>query len=105
MSRRGFLKLAGASGVAGAAGALPAAVKAADASAAADGTPEQVHLTWGADPTSEVVVSWASQAAAIRPRVTFSADRGHSETVHAMQRTYTDGLSGVVVFAYHASLR
>lgn len=105
VSRRGFLKLAGASSVAGAAGALTAAVKAADASATADGTPEQVHLTWGADPTSEVVVSWASQAPSIRPRVTFSADRGHSETAHAVQRTYTDGLSGVVVFAYHATLR
>jgi len=104
VSRRGFLKLAGASGVAGAAGALAVAAKAADTAATTDGTPEQVHLTWGEDPTSEVVVSWASQAASVRPRVTVSTDRGHGETVHAVQRTYTDGLNGVVVFAYHARL-
>ncbi|GAB2922348.1 metallophosphoesterase family protein [Paraburkholderia jirisanensis] len=104
VSRRGFLKLAGASGFAGAAGALAGAARAADASAVADGTPEQVHLTWGDDPTSEVVVSWASQAASTHPRVTVSADHGHRETVHAVQRTYTDGLNGVVVFTYHARL-
>ncbi|MGN6314652.1 purple acid phosphatase family protein [Trinickia sp.] len=104
VSRRGFLKLAGASGFAGAAGALSVAAQAADAAPAPDGTPEQIHLTWGEDPTSEVVVSWASQAASVRPRVTVSTDRGHGETVHAVQRTYTDGLNGVVVFAYHARL-
>ncbi|RKP50790.1 purple acid phosphatase family protein [Trinickia fusca] len=105
VSRRGFLKLAGASGFASAAGALTVAAKAADTSAAADGTPEQIHLTWGEDPTSEVVVSWASQAASMHPRVTVSADHGHHETVDAVQRTYTDGLNGVVVFTYHAHLR
>lgn len=104
VSRRGFLKLAGASGFATAAGALAGAAKAADASATADGTPEQVHLTWGDDPTHEVVVSWASQAAAVSPRVTVMAEHGDSETVHAVQRTYTDGLNGVVVFTYHARL-
>jgi len=46
VSHRGVLKLAGASGFAGAAGALAAAAQAADASAPADGTPEQIHLTW-----------------------------------------------------------
>jgi hypothetical protein len=105
VSRRGFLKLAGASGFASAAGALATAAHAADASAPADGTPEQIHLTWGDDPAREVVVSWVSQAAAIHPRVTVSADHGHRETVPAVQRTYTDGLNGVVVFAYHACLR
>ena len=35
----------------------------------ADGTPEQVHLTWGDDPTQAVVVSWASPGQAERPRV------------------------------------
>lgn len=104
VSRRGFLKLAGASGFATAAGALAGAAKAADASATADGTPEQVHLTWGDDPTHEVVVSWASQAAAVSPRVTVMAEHGDSETVHAVQRTYTDGLNGVVVFTHHARL-
>ncbi len=104
VSRRGFLKLAGASGLASAAGALTVAAKGADTNATADGTPEQIHLTWGADPTSEVVVSWASQAASVHPRLTVTADHGHSETVHAVQRTYTDGLNGAVVFTYHARL-
>ncbi|PVX86294.1 purple acid phosphatase family protein [Paraburkholderia unamae] len=103
VSRRGFLKLAGASGFASAAGAFAGGAK-ADA-ATPDGTPEQVHLTWGDDPTHEVVVSWASLAASTNPRVIYSADRGRRETVHAVQRTYTDGLTGVVVFAYHARLR
>ena len=103
VSRRGFLKLAGASGFASAAGALAGAAKADPATP--DGTPEQIHLTWGEDPTSEVVVSWASLAAASNPRVTISADHGRRDTQHAVQRTYTDGLNGVVVFTYHARLR
>ena len=108
VSRRGFLKLAGASGFAGAAGAagVLAGAGAARADAAApDGTPEQIHLTFGEDPASEVVVSWASLAAAANPRVTLGADNGRGDTVHAVQRTYTDGLSGAVVFTYHARLR
>ncbi|MCA3826480.1 MAG: serine/threonine protein phosphatase, partial [Burkholderia sp.] len=44
VSRRGFLKLAGVSGLATAAGGLAAARAAASTP---DGTPEQVHLTWG----------------------------------------------------------
>jgi alkaline phosphatase D len=103
VSRRGFLKLAGASGFASAAGAFAGGAK-ADASTP-DGTPEQVHLTWGEDPTREVIVSWASLASSTNPRVIYSAERGKRETVHAVQRTYTDGLTGVVVFAYHARLR
>ncbi|MEX3960966.1 purple acid phosphatase family protein [Paraburkholderia sp. EG286B] len=102
VSRRGFLKLAGASGFASAAGAFAGSAK-ADA-ATPDGTPEQIHLTWGEDPTREVVVSWASLASSTNPRVIYSADRGKRETVHAIQRTYTDGLTGVVVFTYHARL-
>ncbi|QGZ63570.1 purple acid phosphatase family protein [Paraburkholderia acidisoli] len=103
VTRRGFLKLAGASGFASAAGAFSGGAK-ADA-ATPDGTPEQIHITWGEDPASEVIVSWASLAASTNPRVTYSADRGKRETVHAVQRTYTDGLTGVVVFSYHARLR
>ncbi|WP_213308639.1 purple acid phosphatase family protein [Paraburkholderia sacchari] len=105
VSRRGFLKLAGASGFASAAGAAATLAGVAKANAATpDGTPEQIHLTWGADPASEVVVSWASLAAATHPRVTYATDRGRREVVNAVQRTYTDGLTGVVVFTYHARL-
>ncbi len=102
-SRRGFLKLAGASGFATAAGTLAGSAK-ADPSTS-DGTPEQIHLTWGDDPADEVVVSWASLAAATNPRVRYSASGEQNATVLAVQRTYTDGLNGEVVFTYHARLR
>jgi hypothetical protein len=101
-SRRGFLKLAGASGIATAAGTFAAAAKAS--AAMPDGTPEQIHLTWGNDPAREVVVCWSSLAQAVNPRVRFARQGEGAERVHAVQRTYTDGLSGAVVFTYHARL-
>ncbi|WP_227247349.1 purple acid phosphatase family protein [Paraburkholderia caribensis] len=101
-SRRGFLKLAGASGFATAASTFAGSAK-ADPSTP-DGTPEQVHLTWGEDPTNEVVVSWASMAAAANPHVRFGAAGDRKDIVHAVQRTYTDGLNGEVAFTYHARL-
>ncbi|MDE1179757.1 metallophosphoesterase family protein [Paraburkholderia sp.] len=103
VSRRGFLKLAGASGFATAAGTI--AGPARSATATPDGTPEQVHLTWGADPASEVVVSWASLAQASNPRVVVSGPNGTKTTVHGVLRTYTDGLNGEIVCTYHAHLR
>jgi hypothetical protein len=101
-SRRGFLKLAGASGLATAANVVSGTASAQTANP--DGTPEQIHLTWGADPTSEVIVSWASLAQAVKPRVRLSSQDGHSHVVHAVQRTYTDGLNGEIVCTYHAHL-
>ena len=103
VSRRGFLKLAGASGLASAAGSFAATGKAATTNP--DGTPEQIHLTWGSDPTSEVVVSWASLASASSPRVQFSTAGEAQQTVHGVQRIYTDGINGATVFTYHARLR
>jgi len=102
ISRRGFFKGAGAAGLAAAASpfALPK-----DASAAtADGTPEQIHLTWGNDSCTTVFVSWASPAQAVNPRVRFGHSSGKERTVLAVQRTYTDGLNGQTVFTYHAQL-
>jgi hypothetical protein len=63
----------------------------------ADGTPEQVHLTWGDDPTQAVVVSWASPGQAERPRV-----RIGQRVIAAAERTYTDTRSGAVTWTYHA---
>jgi hypothetical protein len=101
-SRRGFLKLAGASGIATAAGAMsrPSAAQSANP----DGTPEQIHLTWGEDPSSEVFVSWASLAQAVKPRVRLRTHEGHAHVIHAVQRSYTDGLNGEIVCTYHARL-
>jgi len=120
-SRRRFLVGAGAAGLASAAPGLvrPAiasagpAVRATGPSTASaptgDGTPEQIHLTWGADPTRSVVVSWASLAPSTGARVRYrraggGPGRGGEIGLPAVQRTYTDGLSGETVFAYHAAL-
>jgi hypothetical protein len=103
VSRRGFLKLAGASGLASAAGSLATTSQAATTNP--DGTPEQIHLTWGSDPATEVVISWATLASAVNPRVQFSGAGEQQHTVHGVQRIYTDGLNGATVFTYHARLR
>jgi purple acid phosphatase-like protein/calcineurin-like phosphoesterase family protein len=101
-SRRGFLLGAGASGLAAAAAGLAAAQKVS--ASAPDGTPEQIHLTWGEDPSSAVVVSWASLGQAVNPRVLYGADTSLGKTAHGVLRTYTDGLNGETVFTYHARL-
>jgi len=64
---------------------------------ALDGTPEQVHLTWDADPTRSVVVSWASPGRANRPRV-----RIGQRLIPATERSWTDALTGAVTWTYHA---
>ena len=105
VSRRGFLTGAGAASLAAAAVPLAATRAARGAGPATpDGTPEQIHLTWGEDPSRVVIVSWASAAQAINPRVHFGGDCSFGRTVPAVQRTYTDGLNGQTVFTYHARL-
>jgi hypothetical protein len=65
--------------------------------AAGAGTPEQIHLTWGENPATGVVVSWASPGPASRPRV-----RIGQRVILAEPRQYTDGLKGETVWTYHA---
>ncbi len=102
MSRRSFVAGAGLSGLAAAASR---ALNANDPGAkGADGTPEQIHLTWGEDPAGSVCISWASAAQATNARVQLHQSAGRSRTVHAVQRTYTDGLNGQTVFTYHARI-
>jgi hypothetical protein len=50
-----------------------------------NGTPEQVHLTWGDDPATSVVVSWATPGRAVRPRV-----RIGQRVILAQERSYAD---------------
>src|SRR5580700_10044715 len=50
-----------------------------------DGTPEQIHLTWGDDPARAVVVSWASPGRAVAPRV-----RIGQRVIPAVERGYAD---------------
>jgi hypothetical protein len=103
LTRRGFVKGAGVTGLAAA--TTPIALLAGDAKPApADGTPEQIHLTWGDDPSSTIFVSWASAAQAVNPRVRIGHSPTAQHTVHAVQRTYTDGLSGETIFTYHARI-
>ncbi len=108
VSRRQFLVGAGAAGLALAAGPLTGTASASTSGAGAtadvrpDGTPEQVHLTWGNDPSREVIVSWASPAPSRHPRVWLRP--GRQVEVPAVQRTYTDGISGETVWTYHARL-
>jgi hypothetical protein len=102
VSRRTFVTGAGLSGLIAAAGSRSASEPTREGSAP-DGTPEQIHLTFGEDPASSVCVSWASTAQAVNPRVELKADDG-ARTIHAVQRTYTDGLNGQTVFTYHATI-
>jgi len=64
---------------------------------AGDGTPEQIHLTWGDDPARSVVVSWASPGQAESPRV-----RIGQRVIPAIERGYAGGLGGKVSWTYHA---
>ena len=64
---------------------------------AADGTPEQIHLTWADDPTRTVVVSWASPGQAERPRV-----RIGQRVIAATERAAVEAPGGDVAWTYHA---
>jgi hypothetical protein len=64
---------------------------------------DQIHLQYGADPGREMVVSWATPAAARRPRLRLGTlDGGFGRTIPAEARSYTDGLNGVESTTYHA---
>ncbi len=100
ITRRDFFKGVGSAAAASPLGLVSAPIDAA----AAGGTPEQIHLTWGDDPARAVFVSWASPAQAVNPRVVLDGPGADSSMIHAVQRTYTDGLNGQTVFTYHARL-
>ena len=103
MSRRQVLAGAGGTSLlAATAGTAKAATRSRKARAGAragagDGTPEQIHLTWGESPATGVVVSWASAGQAARPRV-----RVGQRVIPAETRQYTDGINGETVWTYHA---
>ncbi len=57
--------------------------------------PEQVHLQWGADPSTSVVVSWAAPTAEPSPTLIYGTSALMlSTTVVPVTKTYTDGISG-----------
>jgi hypothetical protein len=112
LSRRSALGLIGAAGAAGLGGALlgstPAGASAPVPLHRSDpgATPVQgLHLTFGADPSREMVVSWLTDAAVRRPRVGFgSLDGGFGSSVEAETVSYVDGTSGRRAFVHHAKL-
>ena len=109
LSRRNFVLAAAGTGAAVAAAVvLPEGYSSAAVTAAAQASgtvPEQIHLTWGADPSSEMTVSWLSLSPQVRPQVLVQAPDGRARAFSASTASYTDGLSGETVYAYHAPLR
>ena len=103
VSRRGFL-----GGVGVTAGGLMVAsgpVFWEQAAKADTVTAEQVHLTFGADPAREVVVSWVSPTAVSNPAVILGTTHGgFGRTIHAETRSYTDANNGVETLVQHARL-
>jgi len=96
LSRRQLLA-AGTTGLIATAAVPPPAGQHRRRAGAADGTPEQIHLTWGDDPARSVVVSWASPGQAVAPRV-----RIGQRVIPAVERGYADPRGDEVVWTYHA---
>src|ERR1700733_9100289 len=96
LSRRQLLA-AGTTGLIATAAVPPVAGPNRRRAGAADGTPEQIHLTWGDDPARSVVVSWASPGQALAPRV-----RIGQRVIPAVERGYADPRGDGVVWTYHA---
>src|SRR5271165_4181117 len=107
LSRRKLLAAAGAAVAAGSlAGSGPAgaALAAAPSSGSAKAPPVHgLHLQFGADASSEMVVSWHTLQPVGRPRVVLGRLNGeHDRTTPAAQTSYTDAKSNQIVYAYHA---
>ena len=106
LSRRQLLAAAGI----GVAAASLIAPEVAEAVVAGTGSPvppvQGLHLQFGADASSEIVVSWHTLQPVRRPRVVVGLLDGKLErTADARADDYTDAKSGRVVYAYHASLK
>jgi hypothetical protein len=109
LSRRKLLAAAGLGGGAAATGAFAAAEAAEAASAPPDPatTPPVagLHLQFGSDAASQMVVSWHTLQPVRRPLVLLGRLDGRLEqAVEAVTVSYTDAKSSQVVFAHHASL-
>ena len=112
LSRRQALGLLG--GAAGAAAAIPLlgvtpaeAAPALQPQSGGSGAPpvQGLHLTFGADPTSQMVASWITEGAVNAPRVLYGTmDGGFGKSADARTMTYVDGTSGRTVYVHHASM-
>jgi 3',5'-cyclic AMP phosphodiesterase CpdA len=112
LSRR---KLLAAAGIGGAAVVAASLVRTADAEAVLSSrqSPDPVatppvaglHLQFGADASSEMVVSWHTLQPVQNARVVLGHLDGKLEqSVEAKAASYTDAKSGQIVYAYHAKL-
>jgi hypothetical protein len=111
ISRR---KLLAAAGIGSGVAVTASLVGTSSAQAAAPGAPRTsdpvntppvagLHLQFGSDASSEVVVSWHTLQPVHRPRVALGRLDGDLERlVDAETGSYTDAKSGQVVYAYHA---
>ncbi len=64
-----------------------------------------LHLQFGADAASEMIVSWHTLQSVDHPRVLLGTLEGElHQTVAAEATSYTDAQSGQIVYAYHAKL-
>jgi hypothetical protein len=98
VSRRQVLAAGGTGLLAATASTTRAAARTRRARAAGgDGTPEQIHLTWGENPATSIVVSWASPEPATQPRV-----RIGQRVIPGEPRQYSDGINGGTVWTYHS---
>ena len=105
LSRRRLLAAAGLTGAAAAVGALAAEVSHGPASAPAAPPVSGLHLQFGADASSRMVVSWHTLSPVKNPRVLLGRLDGRLEkTAAAATVSYVDGKSGQAVFAHHATL-
>jgi len=110
LSRRKLLVAAGLGGGAAVAASLIGA-GAAEAAPALGSSPDPaaippvagLHLQFGSDASSEMVVSWHTMQPVRDPRVALGRLNGTLErVVKAEAASYTDAKSGQVVYAYHA---
>lgn len=106
VSRRSFLKGATVAGAAAAAGPVLWRQRAyADAPAT---VPEQLHLTFGHDPTSTMVATWgvpvSAGSAALAPAVRYGLDSSYGATAPGVVRSYYDAKDGVTAYSYHATM-
>jgi 3',5'-cyclic AMP phosphodiesterase CpdA len=111
LSRRRLLAAAGLAGGAAIAASIIGA-GAADAAPVLGPSPDLptppvagLHLQFGADASSEMVVSWHTLQSVRNPRVMLGSLDGQLERVVAAKETsYTDAKSDQVVYAYHAKI-
>jgi hypothetical protein len=112
VSRRRLLAAAGVAGGATFVPALGGAKSAGAAGLSSEPSPitpappvAGLHLQFGADASSEMVVSWHTLESVQRPRVLLGLPGGElKRIVEAEEARYTDAKSGEVVHAWHARI-